>query len=121
MAKPVLPKRFHDAIRGWVVDGIKPGGFLTAVLKSDLKGAFLEADLASVEELEELAGIIAFFYNHLPRNCWGSVESVQKWPEHLESLPTTQRKALQDVLNALLLSSGRNLSPFIGKQDDEHS
>ena len=47
---------------------IKPGGFLSAVLKNDLRGAINHADN---ENIQKLPAYIEFLYNEAPSLCCG--------------------------------------------------
>lgn len=66
----------HGGLERWVVNGIKPGDFLCALLRNDLKGAFDRADERSVRNLREL---VMYCYRHLPTACWGSAELFDAW------------------------------------------
>jgi hypothetical protein len=55
-----------------------PGGFLTAVLENNLVEAVHRADSDS---LKALPAIVAYVWEELPGNSWGTPEKVEKWLE----------------------------------------
>lgn len=69
-----IPDLTQDALTRYVEHGIKPGGFLTAVLSNDLFGAFSRADPLNAAAMQD---IVKFIYNELPAGAWGSPEKVQ--------------------------------------------
>ena len=73
-----VPEHIQGAFDRWVSDGIPPGGFVTAVLENDLKGAFGRADSINLEHMQE---IVMYCYWELPSDCWGSPEKVKQWRE----------------------------------------
>lgn len=60
----------------YIEHGIEPGGFLTAVLSNDLKEACGRADHINQHVLWE---IVAWCFNELPHNAWGSAEKYRNW------------------------------------------
>jgi len=60
------------------------GGFLTAVVKNDLKEAVGRADPVNLLALHE---IVVFLFNHAPGQCWGSPELVEAWLASGEPVP----------------------------------
>lgn len=73
-----IPQRTKDGIDRYAQHGIRPGGFLTAVLSNDLKGAFGAADMENRGAMFE---IVSYCYNEIPANCWGSARVVEHWIE----------------------------------------
>jgi hypothetical protein len=71
-----IPEYMHSGIVMYVVYGIQPGDFLTGVLTNDLYKAAMYADDIN-ENL--LATYVAFFYNHTPTGCWGSIGKMDSW------------------------------------------
>jgi len=71
-----LPKHLQDSMKIYVEDGIRSGGFLTAVLSNDLRGAVNIADSGNIKLLPD---IITWLYNEVPQSCWGSTENVENW------------------------------------------
>lgn len=72
----LIPSHMHGAIERYIVQGIPPGSFLTAVLSNDLKEAVARADH---ENQESLVNWVKFLYNHVPGAAWGSPEKVTAW------------------------------------------
>lgn len=76
-----IPPYMHSGIAMYAATGLRPGGFLEACLKNDLRGA---AECADDINFHCLAAYVGYFYNHLPSPAWGSPEKVEKWiDQHL--------------------------------------
>lgn len=71
-----IPGRMMDGIDLYVNEGVKPGGFLQAVICNDLKEAFGRAD---DENFHNIPAYINYFYNDAPAACWGSKEAMKAW------------------------------------------
>jgi len=64
------------SLKLYTENGIKPGGFLTAVLENNLMESFGRADHINRNRI----GIICnYIYNDLPSSCHGSAEIVNAW------------------------------------------
>lgn len=61
----------QNNIDNYVTRHIDPGDFLQAVLANDLREAFGRAD---EENRYAMFDIVAYCWNNIPSNCWGS------WP-----------------------------------------
>ena len=75
-----IPTHLIGGIDRWVEQHTLPGGFLTAVLKNDLKGAVDRADDISKKHIVD---IVIYLYNYVPSACWGSKEKVEAWAENI--------------------------------------
>lgn len=71
-----IPEHMQAALRRYVLEGIKPGDFLTAVICNDLRNAVGRAD---GENLPLLSLYVMWLYNIAPGSCWGSPEAMAKW------------------------------------------
>lgn len=71
-----LPDTTVEALARYVVLGLQPGGFLTAVLSNDLTQAVLRADDNNKAVLPEL---VSYIWMNLPAQCWGSPKAVLLW------------------------------------------
>ena len=71
-----IPKSTKNGIRAYADKHIPPGGFIRAVLENDLMGSFHRAD---VENKAHMTQIVAYVYNEIPANIWGSVSIVKDW------------------------------------------
>lgn len=71
-----LPAHMHGAVKRYVMHGIPPGSFLTAVICNDLREAFARAD---DENAAAMQNWVRFFYNSTPSGCWGSPEAFADW------------------------------------------
>jgi hypothetical protein len=65
-----------ETLANYIVFGMPPGGFMTAVLANDLVGAFGRADMYNVDRMQWYAKAI---YNSIPSQAWGSYGKVQQW------------------------------------------
>lgn len=63
-----IPKHLQEGILRYVEHGVRPGGFLTAVLNNDLQNAFARAD---PESRRSIAEILSWFQNNHP-DLYGS-------------------------------------------------
>jgi hypothetical protein len=63
-------------LRDYVEKRVPTGGFLRAVLESDLFGALGKADLSNRAAIYPICELI---YNELPAPCFGSKERVAAW------------------------------------------
>jgi hypothetical protein len=76
LAMSGIPLHMHDGYIRYLMEGIKPGHFLMAVLSNDLREACARGDL---ENQRALYQHVYFLFNYCPGHCWGSPESVNEW------------------------------------------
>lgn len=89
-----IPEHMRESIARYVIQGIEPGSFLTAVITNNFRGAVLNAD----EENSKLLRVYAqWFYWEAPGNCWGSREAMQEW---IRKRPLEVAAAEQSFLEA---------------------
>lgn len=72
----LIPEYMLGAARRYILQGIPPGSFLTAVICNDLREAFANADDTNAAMMQ---GWVRFFYNYAPSGCWGSPEAYSDW------------------------------------------
>lgn len=72
----LIPPHMHQGIINWVIDGILPGHFLTAILTNDLSRAIHRADHINLARLPQY---VSFFRNCAPALCFGSPAIVDAW------------------------------------------
>lgn len=65
----------------YIVHKKKPGDFLCAVLRNDLRAAFERADAMN---FLIVGRYVKFLYNSAPANCWGSEENFKRWIGEIE-------------------------------------
>lgn len=65
-----------DTLIRYVVKGIPPGGFMSAVLANDLFDAVGRAD---TDSMFELSAIVKMIWNDCPGSCWGDRDAVREW------------------------------------------
>jgi len=71
-----IPNYMFPSLRAYVLDGVIPECFLQAIICNDLFGACQTAD---DENIKNIPGFAAFFYNETPSDCWGSYEAMLEW------------------------------------------
>jgi hypothetical protein len=72
----LIPSHMREGIILYVLDGIKGGGFLQALLCNDFIAACSHADL---ENSFALHGWGRFLVNHCPPDCFGNPENYLEW------------------------------------------
>lgn len=70
------------SIRMYIDQKIRPGGFLEAVLRNDLKEALGRADCKNRRKIFEW---VEYLYNYAPAICWGSNDKVDAWLNEREN------------------------------------
>ena len=73
-----IPEHGKEALARYVIQHIKPGGFLTAVLQNDLVTAVGNADSKNIKNIP---AYVSWLYNWAPISCWGSRINVKEWLE----------------------------------------
>lgn len=71
-----VPEHLRGGLSRYVMQGIRPGHFLTAVLEHELFDAMGRADENSRAGLFDL---VSYIYNECPGGCHGSRERVNAW------------------------------------------
>lgn len=73
-----IPEHMRDGARRYLENGIKPGGFMTAVLENNFSEAVMRADTTNIGLLKNYQA----FLRAVPKACWGSPEAVHQWHMH---------------------------------------
>ena len=71
-----IPVDMQDSLKRYVIEKIKPGDFLSAVITNDLWRAVGHADAINLPLLKTY---VQWFYNRSPSGCRGSVSAMEKW------------------------------------------
>lgn len=74
-----VPIDFADPICNYLVHGIEPGGFFTAVLANDWMGAIQRCHPANT--IESLKSISKWINEYMPKQCHGSYKKVDDWTD----------------------------------------
>jgi len=82
-----IPEHMMASLKRYVDQKVEPGGFLSAVLCNDLKGAVGQADFINIEIIPVY---VSWLYNEAPAICWGSPEKFSSW---LNESPTDSTDA----------------------------
>ncbi len=72
----IIDEKVLDGLCRYAVDGIRPGGFLSAMLENNLSETLRRADFETFAVLREL---MTFVHQELPASCWGSPTKVAAW------------------------------------------
>jgi hypothetical protein len=70
-----LPQYMWRGVVMWSVFGVKPGGFLQAIIAGDLYKACDRADGTNIQRLDDYA---FFFYNYVPSEAKGP-QALDSW------------------------------------------
>jgi len=71
-----IPSHMRGGIARYVLKGIPPGQFLTALLENDFMEAAGRADMQNLANLDKWA---TFLYNFVPTACRGDDQAVRDW------------------------------------------
>lgn len=71
-----IPTHMLEALERYLVHGIQPGSFLTAVLCNDLHSACQRADDINRHLLWEYVYVL---HNHFPIGAYGRADTVAAW------------------------------------------
>lgn len=75
-----LPEELRQSLIRYAEDGVPTGDFLRAALSNDLQETVGRADDVNIHLIPV---VVAFMYNVLPGNCWGSPEAYRR---HIEAM-----------------------------------
>lgn len=73
-----IPGYMHNGIRQYVLNGLMPGGFMSAILHHEFWRAWGQADNTNSRVFTEYFELLV----RLPAACHGSRETVDAWCEH---------------------------------------
>lgn len=73
-----IPNYMLGGVFRYLIVGVPPGDFLTAVISNNLKEAIARADDTNVFKL---ADYVRLFYNSAPTGAWGSPQNMKAWVE----------------------------------------
>lgn len=77
------PNDLGPSLQRYIEHRIPMGGFMTAVLKNNLKEACARADHINKNLIFE---IVEWLYNEAPSGCWGSPNNVEAWLQHRDRI-----------------------------------
>ena len=93
-----IPKRMERPLERYINEGRPVGDFLQAVICHDL---FLAVGRADDDNVENLPAFCAFFHNHAPSDCHGSLEKYKAWVKRVDDARKQKEADLQEVDKAL--------------------
>jgi|LakMenEpi03Aug12_release.lakeMendotaPanAssembly.Ray.scaffolds.fasta_scaffold157592_5 hypothetical protein len=71
-----IPIHMQETIKRYVIEKVRPGDFLSAIITNDLRGAVNYAD---ADNLARIKLYVQWFYNRAPAICSGSKEAMTNW------------------------------------------
>ncbi len=77
-AVQIFPGRMRGPIVRYLVAGRRPGDFLQAVIRNDLREAVSRAD---DDNQALLLAWVQLLYMHAPAGSWGSLAALEEWIE----------------------------------------
>ncbi len=89
-----LPDHMRRAVERYVLHGIPPGHFLTAVVENNLRSAVERADSTNVDLLP---AYVRFFHTSAPADCWGSPQRVKDWIANSGALGLVEQPEEEDA------------------------
>jgi len=75
-----INSQMMEGIRRYIEKGLPPGGFLTAIITNDLRGAVEHADYFNINHIP---AFVAYFVNEAPGPCYGSKAIMKTWTDKL--------------------------------------
>lgn len=94
-----------EGLENYLMHGLKPGGFLTAVLANDLFGAANRADHWNRQRLPEIVNEIL---HKVPSLAIGSYEAVDDWCKDTDGVRSTYARIKEKELAVKLLKTENN-------------
>lgn len=85
----------RQSLYNYLVHGLEPGSFMTAVLSNDLYSACARADYTNVNLMQQYA---LWIVNHAPYGSYGSAEMVRGWLRKNEYFERFQKELVADRL-----------------------
>lgn len=79
----IMPEHTKDGMRRYIVQGLDPGGFLTACLIGDLYLAVRTADTVNSRNLH---AIVEWIMYYAPPGCYGSEAKVANWSKDVDQV-----------------------------------
>lgn len=76
---------FKESMERYLVHGLEPGGFATAMLAKDLERALYNADTYN---RKIYWGIAMWIREQCPEGSWGSYEAVDNWCKDVNGIRT---------------------------------
>ena len=71
-----IPEHTKSTLENYLLYGLPPGGFMTAVLTNDLYGAISRADSQNMSRLED---IVRWLQHNAPIDSYGNYENITNW------------------------------------------
>jgi hypothetical protein len=71
-----IPHHMHDVLARYILKGIEPGNFMTALMSNDLMETYNRADDKNIAAMRDWVVLV---YSDLPMGCSGSKDKVNEW------------------------------------------
>lgn len=73
----IIHERYRGGLARYVINGIRPGSFLCAVISNNLREALGRVD--NDVTIEQVRQITLWFYNECPTQCHGDADAMENW------------------------------------------
>jgi hypothetical protein len=73
-----VPQHLRNGLARYILHGIRPGGFLDALLVNDLR---LSVHRADAESLRAIPQVLEFLHWNAPSACYGTPQRHDAWME----------------------------------------
>lgn len=107
-----IPGEWAEIINRYVVYGISPGSFFTALLANDLLMAACKSHPANT--WAAIICVCKWLLNEAPYACHGSYDAIDKWT----SLPQAERRRICEV-KQLILTEQEEMWEIMKKKQTE--
>jgi hypothetical protein len=98
-----LPVHLQKTMSDYIIYGLNPGGFCTAMLANDLHRAVFSADVLNRKLIYEIARWIDI---ECPRDSFGSYERVENWICDIDGIRTSFVKNYEKIFMWNTLATG---------------
>lgn len=78
-----VPDHTQESFEDYILRGLSPGSFMSAVLRNDFVAAVCHADHVNKEHLVDIA---KWMINNAPRLCWGNDQAIKDWVNDKDGL-----------------------------------
>ena len=80
-----VPEHTQHALENYIIHGLQPGGFVTAVLCNNLIKAASSCDHLNQQYLSDIA---KWVFHAAPIGCWGDERTIARWVADTDQIRT---------------------------------
>ena len=85
MERHQIPEHTRETLVNYLMKGLEPGGFVTAMLAMDMQRAVYAADFVNGSNMQQIA---RWIIEYCPRGSWGDYPTVYHWLEDKDNRRT---------------------------------